>query len=389
MTTSRRPNRALISARESAGYSQRQLAAHAREAGVRLGLAAPELDAICKQIYRLESGATARPGEDFYRPALAAALHRPAVELFGSDAVTASDRSAGWNVRTRKFIPMYIGAECARMLMADSRLEPATCEWMTTRSLQLPFGESAHVTFTVFDFGVLLAEIIETPRFGSIAEFAVWRKTTYRTAREAVAAEVALLFPGAVCAPAYVLSIHRLAQPYWDGPDLHTAMRLLCAPSVLLEHHHGAATDEVVAAAENAEKAAFRRGFTRPDITSFGIDGVSVGYASWAGVSYLSLSDGRAIPDEVVAGFESVVQALWCYTNHLAEQVEAGVDPDVPDAFGYRFLRACHSRLATARPRESGQERMMRDAILSTSRVTAQLMDGCSTLRDLNLVGRR
>lgn len=49
-----RPNRALIAAREAKGYSQRALAVRTREEGRRLALPTPELDAVCKQVYRLE-----------------------------------------------------------------------------------------------------------------------------------------------------------------------------------------------------------------------------------------------------------------------------------------------------------------------------------------------
>lgn len=84
------------------------------------------------------------------------------------------------------------------------------------------------------------------------------------------------------------------------------------------------------------------------------------------------------------------MQALWCYTNMISEVIENGNDPIVPESYGWRFLRACLSRLTAARPRETGQQRMMKDAILNTSRLTTQLVDAHTILRDMaQLAGRR
>jgi transcriptional regulator with XRE-family HTH domain len=385
-----RPNRALIAAREAKGYSQRKLAVRTREEGHRLRLPTPELEAVCKQIYRLERGLTTRPGEDFYLPALCAALGRSGTELFGEAApVPPAARDRGWRVTSRKYVPIYVGANVIENVN-DSRLIARTCEWITARARQLPYPD-ATCTVTLFDFGVLVAEITEEVRFSSIAELAIWRKASYRTTRQNVSALVAGEWPSLVGrSPAYVLSTYHLLDQHWAGEDLHTAMRLLCAPSVLLERHSGDPCAEILAKAEIAERACFRDGFNRSDITTFGVDGVAVGYASWSGVSYLALAPARAVSAEEMASFQTIVQALWCYTNMIAEVVETGDDPVVPDAYGWRFLRACLSRLTTARPRETGQHRMMKDAILDTSRLTTQLVDAHAILRDLApLVGRR
>lgn len=378
-----RPNRALLAAREAKGYSQRRLAAHARQEGLRLGLAAPELDAICKGISRLERGVTVRPGEDFYLPALCAALGMSPIALFG-EPTAGPISSSGWELTSRKFLPIYIGADCAQELAADHRWRERGCEWMTALALEVPYaGETCTCTLTLFEFGVLVAEIEEVVPFCSIAEVAVWRKASYITAREQVTQLVRDHFPAVAASPAYVLSTFCVTEPYWHGEDLHTAMQMLCAPGVLLDRHRGDPPATLLAAAEIAERVCFRDGFNRPDIVPFGIHGIAIGYASWAGVSYLPLAPARAIPAAELACFETVVQALWCYTHMIAGVIEEGRDPVIPDAFGWRFVRACQSRLTAARPRETGQQRMMRDAILHTSRLTTQLVDAGAILRDL------
>lgn len=386
-----KPNRAFIAAREAKGYSQRTLAARAREAGLRLDLPVPELEAICKQVYRLERGTIARPGEDFYLPALCAALSRSAAELFGEAApVAAVDRANGWRVTSRKYAPIWIGSAAAAELAEDTRFVDGAHEWMAVKSTRLPCSAGA-CTLSVFGFGVLVAEIVEELVFTSVAEFAVWRKSSYRTASDQLASCIGGLWPQLERnQPAYVLSTYRLHDQHWQGEDFHTALRLLCAPAVLLERHGGVPGAEVLARAEVAERVCFRDGFNRPDIETFGIDGVALGYASWSGVSYFAIAPARAISEDELASFQHVVQALWCYTNMISEVVENGDDPVVPDEYGWRFVRACLSRLTSARPRESGQHRMMRDAILSTSRLTTQLVDAHAILRDLApLAGRR
>jgi hypothetical protein len=60
----------------------------------------------------------------------------------------------------------------------------------------------------------------------------------------------------------------------------------------------------------------------------------------------------------------------------------------MPDSYSWRFLRAVHSRLTTAQPRETNQVRLMRDAILATSRLTRQLVDAQTMLHDTTLVER-
>lgn len=114
---------------------------------------------------------------------------------------------------------------------------------------------------------------------------------------------------------------------------------------------------------------------------ALGVSGVSVACASWSGVVYLPLSPARALhPDEFVS-FEVVAQGLWCYSAHIL----AADDLDqLPERYGWRFLRTARARLTSAGPVETGQVRMMRDAVLSTSRLTEQLTQAQAILRDPN-----
>jgi hypothetical protein len=380
----------LIAAREAKGYSRGQLAARVRAAGRQLGLSVPELDTIGKQLYRLESGKTARPGDDFYLPAICAALGCSPMDLFAAPVTARPKDDVGLMVESHKFVPVYVGADVTQQLATDPAFVKSTCEWLPSRSTTLPLDQGP-CAITVFDFGVLVAHIAEERRFSSLAELAVWRRRSYPATRHHLFERLNERWAQIIEEPDYVLSTYWLAKPHWAaGEALDTAMRILCSPSALLERREGLTEDELIVTAEAAERACFRDGFSHPEIEQFGMTGVAIGYASWSGVSYLPLAPTRAVTSEEMVTFETVVQGLWCYTNMIATVIEDGRDPVVPDEYGWRFLRGCHSRLTSARPRETGQHRMMRDAILSTSRLPAQLLDAHTVLRDLDyLVGRR
>jgi hypothetical protein len=79
---------------------------------------------------------------------------------------------------------------------------------------------------------------------------------------------------------------------------------------------------------------------------------------------------------------ELAAQSLWAYSEHINTQVELGRDPVVPDEYGWRFLRAMRSRMTTPRPRESGQHRSMRNAVLETSDLVTHLAHAIDTLRE-------
>ena len=171
-------------------------------------------------------------------------------------------------------------------------------------------------------------------------------------------------------------------QPPWAGNDLRTGMRLLSCPGLLIDRAPGLTDAERLAAAQDAERACFGDGFDPPVLEGFGLSGVAIGYASWAGVSYLPIAPTRAIPAADLHRFETVVQALWCYTHTISTSTEQNQNPTILHEHGWSFLRGCHSRLTIAHPRESSQHRNMRDAILSTSRLPAQLLEASTILRD-------
>ncbi len=374
------PNRAFIAARKASGMGRRALAAQVRVRGYELfpKRQPPSLDSVVKCIERIERGEVLRPGGDFYAPSLAAALGVPEAELFGEQHSPAANPDAGFTVTSHQIVPVFVGAHAAEQLMRDPAFEVTTWEWtrLASRTLDHPTGRCAAY---VVEWGVVVFHISHQLQLPNVAALATWRKNAHDTTFDQGTALVRELLddPGQP-GPEYVLSGFWVEQTVWDGTDLETAMRLMCVPSVLLDRQ--LVDDEIlVAKAEVAEKAHLRNGFTHPDIAEFGVSGVSIGCASWSGVVYLPLAPARALQTTEFVSFEVVVQALWCYSAYI---LAAGDVDDIPHRYGWRFLRACRTRLVTAGPVETGQVRMMRDAVLSTSRLIEQLSQAQAILRD-------
>lgn len=219
----------------------------------------------------------------------------------------------------------------------------------------------------MFPFGVGVVHLVEELSFPSIARLAVWRRDSYPDATAWAAAALADLAPTAITTePEYVLSAYWLHQPIWVGSELDTAMRLLGAPSALVDRDP-CPPEVAIAHAEVAERALLRDGFEHPDLVSFGLRGVSIGCASWSGVAYHPVADRRALLQDDVVAVELVVQALWCYCSRRIYEVENGLESQASAEYGARFLRASRSRLTVERPQEASQHRLMREAVIATS----------------------
>lgn len=177
----------------------------------------------------------------------------------------------------------------------------------------------------------------------------------------------------------YVLSSYWLTKSTWTGQNLDTAVRVLCTPSVLVDR---SAPDGPQPLGDHVEASLFADGFDHPDVQSFGVPGVSVAYVGWSAVAYYPLSAERALSQAELVDCELVVQMLWCYCRYIQRSIDDGSDPLVPAEFGWRFLRAAHSRLTTARAQETAAHCLMRTAILDTSGLAQRLLSAQYELRE-------
>ncbi|MEU8914759.1 hypothetical protein [Streptomyces nigrescens] len=288
---------------------------------------------------------------------------------------------AGIGVISHKFLPVFIGVDRARRLRAH--MTPgARSEWLESSAARVDHPEAKECILHVFACGVAVFRLVQPHEPASLTELAVWRYRSYATdlpwARERLRAlldEEHSRVPN----PEYVLSLYWLASSPWTGGAYETALRLLSTPSVLVDR---GAPGGPVPLDNSVEETLLTTGFDHPDIVSFGVRGVSTGYAGWSGVAYASLSHERSLTVDELVTCELKVQALWCFTRQIQQMVEEGQDPSMPGQYGWRFLRAAYSRLTTARAQEAAQHVLMREAIMKTSGLAERLRAAQDALRD-------
>ncbi|GAA3172207.1 hypothetical protein [Nonomuraea roseoviolacea] len=285
---------------------------------------------------------------------------------------SASDRLG---VRSHKFIAAYIGETAAARLTEQA--EPAGHDHHTL-PVDLPAGGCR---LHIWPYGVAILHLVEDLDVPNVAHLAVWRYQSYEHNLDWATTHLRQLAGDDTVAASYVLSLYWVHSPTWVGQMLDTALRIICAPRVLIDRDQPVG-DACVAVAEQAERELLAGGFHQQEMRSFGLAGVSVGYASWSGVAYHPLDPARCLAEEELVNCELSAQAIWAYCEHINGQVEQGHDPGAVGGFGWRFLRAARSRLTNPRPRETGQHRSMRDAIVETSGIVGHLDQAIEALRE-------
>ena len=285
------------------------------------------------------------------------------------------------HVDSHKFLPVFIGVEHARRLRAHMK-PGAGVEWLECSSARVDHHQAQECDLYVFACGVAVFHLVQPQEPVSLTELAVWRYRSYPTdlpwAREKLR-DLMEEDPSRVPNPEYVLSLYWLTSSPWTGNAYDIALRLLSTPSVLVDR---GAPGEPVPLDGSVEESLLATGFDHPDIVSFGVRGVSTGYAGWSGVAYASHSRERSLTVNELVTCELIVQALWCFTRQIQQMIEDGQDPSMPEQYGWRFLRAAYSRLATARAQETAQHVLMREAIMKTSGLAERLRSAQDALRE-------
>ena len=372
------PNAVLIRLREEQGWGRPRLAKQFELIGRRHGIPTPEPAAIEKQIYRLETGRTLRP-TPMYAKLYCLTFDRTTPELFG-DLETEVPAGTICAIRSHKFIPVFVGAEVASTLATAGQWNNVDDQWTECRrrAAEHPAG-SCHLY--LWPFGVALFHLVEELTLDSVAHLAVWRRITYEQNMQWARGQLQALTTSPVVGQPYVLSLYWVDEPAWQGNDLHTALRLMCIPRVLVPRADNI-DESCLASASLVERALLENGFEHPELVDFSMKGISLGYASWSGVVYHPIARDRALHEDELVTCELSVQATWAYCEHLRQQIERGNDPVVPAEFGWRFLRGIRSRLTTERPQETSQHRSMRDAVVQTSGLGRHLTQAVEILRE-------
>ncbi|WP_232510774.1 hypothetical protein [Micromonospora maris] len=218
-------------------------------------------------------------------------------------------------------------------------------------------------------------------QLSTIAALAVWRVASYGDNIKWAIDYLAPIAPVEDESAVYVLGVHWVVEPAWPAELLGTALRIMSTPKVLL-HRDRPMDDDHLAHAELVEQSLLAESYDHAGIESFGVPGISVGYASWSGVVYHPISAERSLTEPEIISCELAIQSMWAYSDAIARQIEQGRDPRVPSEYGWRYLRGVRSRLTVSRLRETGQHQAMRRAILRTCDLMPALDQAIETLRD-------
>jgi hypothetical protein len=304
----------------------------------------------------------------------------PGNVLMAASAVSPST-SDRLGIRSHKFIAAFIGPDTAARLAQREDIEAVgPVEGIACHVL--PVNHPAGLCkLYVWPFGVVVYHLVEDLDLPDIASLAMWRYRSYGDNLTWATDRLRELTGDDTVTASYVLSLYWLHTAIWAGPVLDTALRIICAPRVLLDRD----MDDLEACGETArqaERTLLAEGFEHAEMRPFGLAGVSAGYASWSGVVYHPCDPGRALAEDELVSCELATQALWAYCDRLNGQVETGVEPTVGTGFGWRFLRGARSRLANPRPQETGQHRSMRDAIVETSGILGHIEQAIDALRE-------
>ncbi|WP_405094606.1 helix-turn-helix domain-containing protein [Micromonospora sp. NBC_01412] len=301
-----------------------------------------------------------------------------------------SGETAGrYRVQSHKFIPAYLGAATAERLASVTALTPRPHQWLDVSTTRIPSPEGS-CTAHVYACGVVVLHLVQDLELTGLSSLATWRYRSYEDdlpwAAEQITGFLLAGLADKAVEPEYVLSMYVLSESAWTGDQLDNALRLISLPSVLVDRHSAAEPQPVE---NHIESRLLTEGFEQAAVEPFGVNGVSVGYASWSGLAYHALSPERALPVDDLVACEIDVQMLWAYCRHIQRAVEETHDPMMPPRFGWRFLRAAHSRLATARVRETAQHCMMRQAVLRTSGLSERLVQAQAALRETEALSDR
>ncbi|MBE1580484.1 hypothetical protein, partial [Amycolatopsis roodepoortensis] len=328
-------NQALRACRDRLGWSLDRAARELHRIGLEAGIPVPtDAESVRRTLIRHEAGDSApKRTDDPYARLYSLAYRRPAHELFGSlrPAVSLDGTFA---VTAHQFVPVHVGPN-VRQLVDELGAEECFVGWASAHRVELVLDGDRPVRgdLYVFAWGVAVLHAKTSHRPESIAELAVWRRETHRSTRERLARHLASVLQHGEQPTRYVLTAFWLDEPAWSARDLHTAMRLMTSPRVLL----GSGSADLHQARQ-IEKRLFSEGFAPDDHVPVGIDGVSLGWASWAGVSYHPLATTAALCETDLVTVELLAQGLWCLCDDLDQQVRAGKDPVLPEGHDWRWL---------------------------------------------------
>ncbi|MFI5783773.1 hypothetical protein [Nocardia sp. NPDC051570] len=297
----------------------------------------------------------------------------PPGDVLLAAAALAPTSGSRLGVRSHKFIAAHLGHQCTDQLreqldLAETagQLGKASC-WVGSID-----GPGDRNRLTAWPWGTVIIHVVDELDLADVTTLAMWRYQSYPENLEWAGGYLRSLTGEESVSAAYVLSLYWVHTVPWLGATLDAGLRLICAPRALVDREFSDVA-ETQANAERVEQELLAAGYRPTEMRSFGVPGVSSGWASWSGVVYYAHDPLRALPEDDLVAHELGLQSIWAYTGWIGEQIESGGTPQIHPRYGYPFLRSVRSLLLSARPQETGQHRQMRDAIVSTSGLPDQL----------------
>ncbi|GEM_PF-1249348 len=373
-------NNVLRECRERRGWSRYRAARELHRIGLAADIPVPaDVESVRRALIRHEDGESApKSADDPYARLYALAYGRRPDELFGHLRPPASVDGT-FAVHAHQFVPVYVGDQVDTLADAlDANV--CTVGWDSAHraSIQLDDdGPPVAGNLYIFDWGVAVLHAVTAHRPASIAELAVWRRDTHRHTRRRLANHLASLLGQSELSARYVLTAFWLVEPAWSGSDLHTAMRLLTSPRVLLGSRNGDINH-----ARQVEKRLFSEGFAPPEHVQIGIDGISLGWASWAGVSYHPIVPSAALAETDLVTVELLAQGLWCLCDQVDQQIRSGQPPALPAWYDWRWLRGRKIEITRGEANEPSQLHALRAGIVKTSELEHKLIETVDLLRE-------
>lgn len=344
-------------------------------------MSVPDVTAIARAAMRHERGVNLPRPSDIYAQLYPRALGIAAEVLFPT-APPVPALPGEFSVTIHQFIPVLLGDHSDRLNSALGA-EPTEIGWTQAHQARLTWPQAdaaTRATVTVFGWGVAVAHLATELRFASISELAIWRRRSHRHTRWRVAEHLGNLVQRDLSAE-YVLTCLWLTEPMWDDADLHTAIHLLCSPRSLLGPGEDELDDDLPHAL-TIEKTLFTDGYAPADHVDVGADGLSLGWASWAGVAYWPLNPRAALAESDLITCELIVQGLWALCDDISRQVHNGQDPILPAGYDWRWLRGCRARMTSPAPTEPNQVRRLRAGIVQTSDLAAKIGEAIELLKE-------
>ncbi|MFJ5952236.1 hypothetical protein [Streptomyces noursei] len=284
-------------------------------------------------------------------------------------------------ITSHKFIPTYLGKTVDMIEGVSHPRGPGGLARRATAA-EHPNAEPQS-QLHLYECGVGVFHLVQRREVANLGDLATWRYRSYTSDLSWASQRLGDLLPSTdragVSPFSYVLSAYLLEDAPWEGPSLRAALQLLTTPSVLVDRQRPEAATRL---GDDVERALLAGGFEHAHVHDFGSEAIALGFAGWSGVAYHPLAPERALPMDAIVALELDVQALWALSSYVLDEIEKGHDPVVPANFGWRFLRGVSSRLTAARPQETAQHQLMREAVLSTSQLPERLRTAQEALRE-------